>query len=181
MRGDDVVVTARIVSAEVKRLSVGVVFESMTTMRLSISALALLALPALAADVTAPATDRVAEDRATKDDYALDGAGTSGALKLGADGTFSLKITPKNGKKVHPDAPLEVAIVDNALVKAGKAKLSRGDLKDKASKEPEVTTSLRPIKAGTGTIDATVSFFLCTDAWCQRMSDKIQIPIAVSE
>jgi len=166
----------------VKRLSVGVVFESMSTMRLSISALALLALPAFAADVTVPAAaEPVAEDRATKDDYALDGAGTSTSLKIGKDGTFSLKITPKNGKKVHPDAPLEVAIADNALVKAGKAKLSRGDLKDKASKEPEVTTSLRPLKAGTGTVDATVSFFLCTDAWCQRMSDKIQIPIGVSE
>ena len=165
----------------VKRLSVGVVFESMSTMRLSISALALLALPVLAADVTVPAAERVAEDRATKDDYTLDGSGTSTALKVGTDGTFSLKITPKNGKKVHPDAPLEVAIADNALVKAGKAKLSRGDLKDKASKEPEVTTSLRPLKAGTGTVDATVSFFLCTDAWCQRMSDKVQIAVGVSE
>lgn len=169
----------------VKRLSAAVVFETMTTMRFAISALALLALPVLAADVAAVDARRVAqpvaEDRATKDDYAIDTAGTSGALKLGTDGTFSLKITPKNGKKVHPDAPLEVAIADNAFVKAGKAKLSRGDLKDKASKEPEVTTSLRPVKAGAGTVDATISFFLCTDAWCQRMSDKVQIPVAVSE
>ena len=102
-------------------------------------------------------------------------------MKVGTDGLFSVKITPKNGKKVHPDAPLEVAIVDTALVKPGKTKLGRGDLKEKGAKEPEVTTSLRPLKAGSGTLEATVSFFLCTDSWCQRITEKVQLPITVTE
>lgn len=153
----------------------------MSPMRFASAALAVAFAAVTATPAFADDAARVAEDRATKDDYALDVTATTGALKVGTDGKFSLKITPKNGKKVHPDAPLEVAIVDNAVVKPGKAKLGRGDLKEKGSKEPEVGTSLRPVKAGSGTLEATVSFFLCTDAWCQRISDKVQIPVSVSE
>jgi hypothetical protein len=123
----------------------------------------------------------VAEDRATKDDYALDASGSASTLKVNGEGAFALQITPKNGKKVHPDAPLEVVIADNALFKASKARLTRSDLKEKGSKTPTVTTTLRGSKAGTGTIDVTVSFFLCTDAWCQRMSDKVTLPVTVTE
>lgn len=157
-----------------------------------VSLLAVAAMPATAApssdtssdassdtssDVAAP----VADDRATKDDYALDTSGTSAALKVNADGTFALKITPKNGKKVHPDAPLEVVIADNAAVKPAKLKLGRGDLVEKGAKEPEVKTALKAMKAGATTLDVTVSFFLCTDAWCQRMSDKVQVAVTVEE
>lgn len=141
--------------------------------------LALFASPSKAADGVAATP--VADDRATKDDYSLDTAGTSSALKLNADGTFSLKITPKNGKKVHPDAPLEVVITDNTTVKPAKLKLGRSDLAEKAAKEPEVKTSLKALKAGTTNLDVTVSFFLCTDAWCQRMSDKVQVAVVVEE
>lgn len=143
---------------------------------------ATLALPVAAvAGVPAGTTAPVADDKATKDDYAVDTSATSAKIKVNADGTFSLKITPKNGKKVHPEAPLEVSIVENAAIKAGKSKLGRGDLKEKGAKEPEVTTTLRGVKAGATTLEANISFFLCTDAWCQRMSDRVQIPITVED
>ncbi len=144
---------------------------------LLVAALFGLALPAMAVQPAA----RVADDKATKDDYAVDTSATSAKLKVNGDGTFSLKITPKNGKKVHPEAPLEISIVDNAAVKPAKSKLGRGDLKEKGGKEPEVTTSLRGVKSGATTLEATISFFLCTDAWCQRMSDRVQIPITVED
>ena len=142
----------------------------------AVVAVALAAAPAVA-DPAAPAAD----DKATKDDYTVDASGTTAKLKVNGDGTFSLKITPKNGKKVHPEAPLEVSLVDNPAVKPAKSKLGRGDLKDKAAQEPEVTTSLRGVKAGATTLEANISFFLCTDAWCQRMSDRVQVPISVEE
>ena len=133
-----------------------------------------LALPALA-------VERAADDKATKDDYALDTSGTAAKVKVKGDGVFSLKITPKNGKKVHPDTPLEITIVDNAAIKPAKQKLGRSDLKEKGAKEPEVTTTLRGVKAGPTTLEVNVSFFLCTDAWCQRMSDRVQIPLTIEE
>ena len=64
-----------------------------------------------------PVAVPVADDRATKDDYSLATTGSATTLKVGADGPFLLMITPKNGKKVHPDAPLEISFADNALLK----------------------------------------------------------------
>jgi hypothetical protein len=127
------------------------------------------------------AAEPVADDRATKDDYAFDTTGTATTLKKGTSGPFSLVITPKNGKKVHPDAPLEIAFVDNGHVKPAKQKLGRGDLKEKGAVAPHAQTTLQATKAGATTLQVNVSFFLCTDAWCQRMSDRVEVPITVEE
>lgn len=119
------------------------------------------------------------DERATKDDYELDVSGTVTKLKVGASGTYSLVIKPKNGKKVHPDAPLEVTFKEPKGVKPAKGKLGRGDVADKSAKAPEVKTTLTAEKAGTHSLDASVSFFLCTDAWCQRMTDRVSVSIVV--
>jgi hypothetical protein len=139
-------------------------------MRLALSLAFLLAGTVHAADP---------KERATKDDYELDVSGTDGKIKAGADGKFDLVIRPKNGKKVHPEAPLEVTFGNGAGVKPGKGKLGRNDVVDKASKAPEVKTTLHAERAGQYTVDASVSFFLCTDAWCQRMTDRVSVPVTV--
>jgi hypothetical protein len=136
----------------------------------------LLAFAAVGALAAAP--ERV-EDKATKDDYELDTSGTVQKIKAGETGAFSLVLKPKNGKKIHPDAPLEVTFKNNAGVKPAKQKLGRGDVADKASKSPEIKTTLTGEKAGSHTLEANISFFICTDAWCQRMTDRIQVPITV--
>ncbi|MBI1944396.1 MAG: hypothetical protein HYS27_01800 [Deltaproteobacteria bacterium] len=133
----------------------------------------------LLAVTVAAAPTPAADDRATKDDYTLDTGGTDKTVKVGKDGTFSLVVRAKNGKKVHGEAPLEVVFKDPKGVKPGKGKLGRGDVVDKAAASPELRTTLRGEKAGATTLEATVSFFLCTDSWCQRMSDKIAVPITV--
>ena len=120
-----------------------------------------------------------ADDKATKDDYELDVSGTDGKLKAGADGKFDLVIRPKNGKKVHPEAPLEVVFKDPKGVKPAKNKLGRNDVVDKGAKAPEVKVALHADKAGAYTLEANVSFFLCTDAWCQRITDRVAVPITV--
>jgi hypothetical protein len=140
----------------------------------ALSMMILWAAPVLAAS---PAAD----DRATKDDYTLDASTTTTTLKKGGAGEFHLVITPKNGKKVHPDAPLEISIVDNPHVKPGKQKLGRGDLVEKGAPAPHVRTSLQATKSGTTNLSVNVSFFLCTDAWCQRMNDRVEVPITVEE
>lgn len=122
-----------------------------------------------------------AEDRATKDDYELDTSATDKTIKVGKDGTFSLVLKAKNNKKVHPEAPLEVVFKDPKGIKPAKAKLGRTDVADKAAKAPDLRTTLRGEKAGATTLEASVSFFLCTDSWCQRMTDKISLPITVEE
>lgn len=126
-------------------------------------------------DSAAPTGD----EKATRDDYELSTAGTDAHVKVNAEGKFALVITPKNGKKIHPDAPLEVTFKPSKGVKPQKGKLGRADIVDKNAKEPRVVTSVRGEKAGATTMDADVSFFLCTDSWCQRMSDRISVAITV--
>ncbi|HEY4221932.1 MAG TPA: hypothetical protein VGO62_11325 [Myxococcota bacterium] len=138
-----------------------------------------LALTALALPSFAGAARAAEGNKASKDDYELDVGGTDSKLKAGTDGKFDLVIRPKNGMKIHPQAPLEVTFKDLKGVKPGKSKLGRNDLVDKDSKAPEVRTTLRADKPGQYTLDANVSFFLCTDAWCQRMSDHVSIAITV--
>ena len=94
-------------------------------MKTFFSALTLAAVVTLPAAAVAPVADAqvdrvdaspAADDKATKDDYAVDTSGTAAKIKVNADGTFSLKITPKNGKKVHPEAPLEVSVVEHRAI-----------------------------------------------------------------
>ena len=126
-----------------------------------------------------PAGEPRADEKATKDDYALDTSGSATKLKVGADGSFALTITPKNGKKVHPEAPLEVTFEDVKGIKPKKKKLGRTDIVAKASATPELRTSVSALAVGSATLVANVSFFLCTDAWCQRMSDRVSVAYTV--
>ena len=142
-------------------------------------ALPALAQPAAERSAETAAAQPSAEDKASKDDYQLDTSGTDAKIKAGGVGTFSLVVKPKNGKKVHPDAPFEVTFKDPKGVRPAKNKLGRNDLVDKAAKSPEVRTTLKGDKAGATTLEASVSFFLCTDAWCQRMTDRVSVPITV--
>lgn len=144
-------------------------------------AISIAASPAASAQSGPTSEGGVADDRATKDDYTLDTSATDKTIKVGKEGTFSLVVRSKNDKKVHPEAPLEVVFKDPKGVKPQKIKLGRGDIVDKAAKAPELRTTLRGEKAGATTLEASVSFFLCTDSWCQRMTDKISVPITVEE
>lgn len=121
------------------------------------------------------------KDRATKDDYRLDTSSTTSELEVGKEGTFSIVIEPKNGTKIHPQAPLEVKLGSPAGVKVAKGKLGRGDVQDKEAKSPDMRTALHGEKRGEYVVEADVSFFLCTDEWCQRMTDRVAVPVRVKD
>lgn len=130
--------------------------------------------------LAAPSLQRV-DDKATKSDYELDVGGTAKELKVGADGPFSLVVRPKGDKKIHPQAPFEVTLRSSAGIKPAKGKLNRSDVVDKGAKAPEVKTQLRATAKGAQQIEADVSFFICTDAWCQRMTDRVTVAVTVAE
>lgn len=124
---------------------------------------------------------RSVEERATRDDFSLDTNGTSSVIKMGGEGQFRLVVTPKNGKRVHPDAPFEVVFKAPRGVRPAKMRLGRADIVNKAGTAPEVRTTLHPEQAGSAALEASVSFFLCTDSWCQRMTDRLTVDITVEK
>lgn len=119
------------------------------------------------------------KDRATKDDYKIEVSGSTAELAVGADGVIQVVLVPKNGTKIHPQAPLEVKLSEPEGLKLHKRKLSRGDVADKEAKSPALSTKVTAQKAGAHKVNADVSFFLCTDEWCQRMTDRVAIPVKV--
>lgn len=142
---------------------------------------AALALVSVAVAAPAFADDAPKKkDRATKDDYRIDVSGSSSEVRVGDDGVIKLVLVPKNGTKIQPQAPLEVKLSEPDGLVVEKRKLGRGDLADKDAKEPSLSTSVRGQKAGSYAVDADVSFFLCTDEWCQRMTDRVSIPVKVA-
>lgn len=152
--------------------------RALRTLLAGLMAFALLGGPALAEGEGDKAPPK---DRATKDDYELDPTGTTGELKVGDQGTFSLIIRAKNGLKIHPQAPLEVKLKDAPGLKVEKQKLGRGDVANKGDAAPDLRTGLSAIAAGTHNVEADVSFFLCSDTWCHRMTDRLSVGIKVTE
>lgn len=119
-------------------------------------------------------------DRATREDYTLDPSPTSSTLAVEAPGILGLRIVAKNGTKVHPQAPLELRVQAPEGLRLEKGKLSRSDVVAHSEAGTELRTEMRALRAGRFTVAGELSFFLCTDAWCQRMTDEIQFEIEAS-
>ncbi len=148
----------------------------MTTVAKSLRALAaatalLLVMPAAAEDKKAP----------TKDDYEIDVSKTTAELQVGQSGTLVVHIKAKNGLKVHPQAPLEVKLTTSAGLTTEKNKLGRKQAKQQDAESPELSTGMTGRAAGAQTVEASLSFFLCSDTWCQRVTDKKTIAVKVTE
>lgn len=121
------------------------------------------------------------KEKASAADYELDLQKTTTALSNGGDGFFVLQIRAKNGTKVHPEAPLEVSLKSDEALQLEKAKLGRGDANQPDDTTTELRTSFHARQNGTHTLAAELSFFLCTDTWCQRMTDRVETSVVVSE
>lgn len=137
----------------------------------------------LTLSISAFAEDNPAPEKSapTKDDYKLDASGSSSRLKVNEDGLFSLSITPVEGLKVHPDAPLEVKLKTSQGLTSTKKKLGRKDALDAKSLAPTLQTAIRGESAGKKEIEAEISFFLCSKTWCQRMTDKMVVDVTISK
>jgi hypothetical protein len=130
--------------------------------------------------VSLPAAAEEKKERASKDDYELDLSASSKTVGVGENGTFSLVIRAKNKTKIHPQAPLTVKLSATEGVTLAKAKLSREDAKkEEGAKDPDLRTQLTGVKEGEHKVTAEISFFLCTEAWCQRMNDKVELAVNV--
>lgn len=143
----------------------------------------------LGAPLSAQAQDKKAPDKKekkddgkmSKDDYAIDTSGTSTEIKVASDGRLSIHIKPREGLKVHPQAPLEVRLKPSAGVKTEKKKLGRADVKEAEAGDPELGCGVTGEQSGEQKIEADVSFFLCSDKVCQRMKDKVVVAVAVKD
>jgi len=112
-------------------------------------------------------------------DYDIDISASSKQLKVGERGKIVIAIVPGADRKVHKQAPLSIDLRSPAGIVLDKAKLGRSDITQDSEKRLELTVGFAAKTGGEQSVEANATFFICTDKWCQRMTERVVIPVNV--
>jgi hypothetical protein len=115
--------------------------------------------------------------------YEIRTEGSSQKVKAGSKGTFVLAIKTKGGAHISDEAPLKVELSGDK-VKPEKAKLGRADSvgKKEAGQEhadPRFEVPFTAEGSGKGSVDAKLTFFVCTEKICARQQKAVSVPVEV--
>jgi hypothetical protein len=115
--------------------------------------------------------------------YEVSTEGTSTKFKAGEKGVFVLSIKSKAGAHVSEEAPLKLE-VKGAQVTPAKEKLGREDSVTKKAQgqafvDPRFEVPLTASAAGKGSVDAKLTFFICTEKICARQQKTFSVPVEV--
>lgn len=112
--------------------------------------------------------------------YEITFEGTTKDVKMGKDGTFAIAIKPMPGFKVSNEAPLKIKLASAGL-ELKKKLLRTKDAKEKWDKSPAFAVNFGAPAAGQQTIDVNATFFVCDVKICERKSEKLSIPVSVTQ
>jgi hypothetical protein len=115
--------------------------------------------------------------------YEVSTEGTSTKVKAGEQGVFVLSIKSKAGAHVSDEAPLKLELKGSQLAPA-KEKLVLADsvVKKAAGQQfvdPRFEVPFKAAAAGKGTLDAKLTFFICSEQLCARQQKTFSIPVEV--
>jgi hypothetical protein len=115
--------------------------------------------------------------------YEVSTEGTSTKVKAGEAGVFVLSIKSKPGAHVSDEAPLKLEL-KGTQVSPAKEKLALADsvAKKAAGQEfvdPRFEVPFKASAAGKGTLDAKLTFFICSEKLCARQQKTFSIPVEV--
>lgn len=136
-------------------------------------ALAVLSLPALAEE-----PDEIARY------YDVMTNGTTTRLKAGETGNIVISIKVKNGAHVSDEAPLKIELSSKQST-LSKEKLTLADSKnlrkegEKNYPDPRFEVPFTPTTQGPTSVEAKMTFFICTEKLCSRQTRQISFPVEV--
>lgn len=116
--------------------------------------------------------------------YEVSTEGTSAKVKAGEKGVFVLSIKSKAGAHVSDEAPLKLQVKGTQLTPA-KEQLTREDSVSKKAEGQAFTDPRFEVPftaaaaAGKGTVDAKLTFFICTEKICARQQKTFSLPVEV--
>jgi hypothetical protein len=104
-------------------------------------------------------------------------------VKAGEKGVFVLSIKSKAGAHVSDEAPLKLQVKGSQLTPA-KEQLGREDSVAKKAEgqafvDPRFEVPFMAAVAGKGSVDAKLTFFICTEKICARQQKTVSIPVEV--
>ncbi len=117
--------------------------------------------------------------------YEVSSEGTTSSLKPGEKGKVILSIKAKNGAHVSDEAPLRIELSSKEAT-LDKQKLT---LADSLAKKPEGATEypdprfevgFTPTAHGKSSIEAKMTFFICTEKVCARQTRTLTFPVTVN-
>ncbi len=117
--------------------------------------------------------------------YDVSTEGTSASVKAGEKGKVVISIHAKNGAHVSDEAPLRIELSSKES-KLDKEKVTLADSLNKKDKEAKVYPDPRfeigftPATQGKTTVDARMTFFICTESLCSRQTKKLTLPVDVN-
>ena len=96
----------------------------------------------------------------------------------GESGSVTVHITPKGAADIDKEAPIKLSLKPPSYVDMSKTELGRKEVKMNGNNASfDVPFTAR--EAGKGSIEATVSFYICTDQICAHQERKASLPVAV--
>jgi hypothetical protein len=116
--------------------------------------------------------------------YEVKTDGSSTEVKGGEKGKVVISITAKNGAHVSDEAPLRIEL-SSKEAKLEKDKLTLADsLVKKAAgsteyPDPRFEVAFTAPASGKATVDAKMTFFICTEKVCARQTKTLSFPVAV--
>jgi hypothetical protein len=115
--------------------------------------------------------------------YEVSTEGTSTQVKAGDKGVFVLSIKSKAGAHVSDEAPLKLQVKGTQLTPA-KEQLALVDSVAKKAEgqqwvDPRFEVPFTAAAAGKGTVDAKLTFFICTEKICARQQKTLSLPVEV--
>ena len=91
-----------------------------------------------------------------------------GEVASGKTGACSLTITPKGKQTLKTNTPFKAMVKGSDGVAVSKDKYTAKDFVDEKAEAKTIKTEFTASKAGEGTVNADLTFFLCTDEICKR-------------
>ena len=115
--------------------------------------------------------------------YEVSTEGTSTKVKAGEQGLFVLSIKSKAGAHVSNEAPLKLELKGTHLAPAQEKLALKDSVAKKAAgqqyADPRFEVPFKASAAGKGTLDAKLTFFICTENLCARQQKTFSLPVEV--
>jgi uncharacterized membrane protein len=110
--------------------------------------------------------------------YEVSTEGTSTKLKAGDTGKVIISIKSKNGAHVSDEAPLKIEL-SSKQSKLSKEKLTLADSVNPKKEDPRFEVPFTPTAHGQSSVEAKMTFFICTEKQCARQVKTISLPVEV--
>ena len=113
--------------------------------------------------------------------YDVTSEGSSQKVKVGEKGKLVIAFKTKDGSHISGEAPLKIELTAKAA-KLDKEKLTLADsvTKKEEGKEyvdPKFEVPFVVASAGKASLEAKMTFFICTDKVCARQQKTLNIPV----